>query len=308
MLTPRLVLHAGSDKAGSTTLQHVFFNNRAALKKYGLLYPETGLLIPSRHHKDLTSSVFDHDPCDDLLTTPHIPRLTIPRTSPSEFGRLLQDEIAKEGPHTVLISSEALFHVIYTPEKLVQIRDILAAYSVMVVLIVRNLADWVRSRWAHQVRFKPGFRLGPEEWTELLRDAGQLDYVARLDALSSVFGAPNVKILMYDDAKRRLLESFWQVAGLPDVDDDPLVQTRMNVWPTWLSIRAMHKLNRWGGPVSRRLHHRIPGFERGLSRTPLRALLNNVRDPFPDHQITALNGEWSKQAERLEKHMSQNYR
>jgi capsular polysaccharide export protein len=58
-MKPSLILHIGTTKTGSTSLQNFLFSNRARLLEKGILFPEAGFRvleddkIPTSGHSDL---------------------------------------------------------------------------------------------------------------------------------------------------------------------------------------------------------------------------------------------------------------
>ena len=96
----RLILHPGSPKTGTSSLQNYLYRNRADLRARGILYPETGIPaskdIAKGHHEialrlpDGTSGAKPE--LDDLLEA-------------------LARELAAAPCDTLILSSEALFGV-----------------------------------------------------------------------------------------------------------------------------------------------------------------------------------------------------
>jgi len=284
----RVVVHAGADKSGSTSIQGFFFDNRSDLCMKGILYPETGLRREIFHHKDLSTCVFDEPPTPDLIEEPHIPLLPRPDFSYHEYARQLRDECRSHKVHTVLISSEALFHPIYNEIRLSRFRALLPSSEVEIVVILRNTSDWVQSRWAHQVRHRKGFRFSPKEFTDLLRDSGQLDFDARLALLAKVFGTERLRVVFYDDVRTNLIQEFCSVAR---IQINPLLYRRAavkNVSPSWRTISCLFRANQRALLQSRRrqlcwqmtrLYRLLPMNRRGTT-------------PFPPCVVAMLEEHW----------------
>ncbi|MFN3867408.1 MAG: hypothetical protein ACK4MD_11960, partial [Demequina sp.] len=105
----KLVLHIGTPKTGTTTLQRWFAGNRAAVLAQGVWYPET---LGAENHRKLTTHARDSDRPDDSFA-----RLGI--RGPEDHARFRRDlEAAFDaeadraraaGARAALISNEHLW-------------------------------------------------------------------------------------------------------------------------------------------------------------------------------------------------------
>lgn len=175
----RLVLHIGTDKTGTTTLQNTFRRHRNELRASGVLYPTSNsdrwtqhqLLMCSATQPDRLSREFDE-----------MRELSLQELR--ERGRVwwqgVLDQIEAQRPHTVILSYEGLFEL--AAEDLVSLREHLAPTfsTIDVVVYLRHPA----SHWV--ARAQQSVKLS---WAITRPRAYKLLYRERLSAYVDVFGA-----------------------------------------------------------------------------------------------------------------------
>ena len=95
MSFPKIFVHIGYPKTGSSSLQDFFYRNRQKLSKVGILYPETGLQWHG-HHALAGLFQHEHDQLYWLMTNRKF-----------DYQAELRKEIFEKKPKTVVFSSEA---------------------------------------------------------------------------------------------------------------------------------------------------------------------------------------------------------
>jgi hypothetical protein len=135
----RIILHIGTPKTGSTTLQTFLFNHRALLQKNGIIYPYTGLYTQGssgpRHRKLTNKWHADYD----------------------RWQRLFE-EIETQKANTCIISAEGFFKY---PERADELRERFAQHDVSIVVYLRRQDRFLASVCAHRKRL--GRRVRPHE-------------------------------------------------------------------------------------------------------------------------------------------------
>ncbi|MCP9884197.1 hypothetical protein KBY97_03510 [Synechococcus sp. ATX 2A4] len=139
----RLVLHTGTTKTGSTSLQQYLFTNHAALKAQGILYPTSISTSDQPKHQWLI----------ECLARRNQAALT---SACEELGTELDEQV-----HTVVLSTEGLYNHFYdyihtAKEGLAQL---CASIDVEVVVVFRNPFDFSLSS------FKQGLINPPNSWS-----------------------------------------------------------------------------------------------------------------------------------------------
>lgn len=96
------IVHIGTNKTGTSSLQRVFYDNRAALSDFGIAYPETGIELAAHHN--LSRALKGVDPGQLNM--------------PSDWIERLHAECA--GADLCLLSSEN-FHTMQDPSRMLAV-------------------------------------------------------------------------------------------------------------------------------------------------------------------------------------------
>jgi hypothetical protein len=168
-----VILHIGTGKTGTTTIQHLMRLSRPALADVGVLYPMTP--GPVRHTKFGLSFRTD----DDLATMPAWKRMRAqdPERFRRRVQRKLRKEIAEADLPRVLFSDEALYG--FRGDLLARLRaftDELGG-QVRIVVYLRRQDDHLISYYQQQVKVGETQRL--VDWARTDRSS-TYDYAQRL--------------------------------------------------------------------------------------------------------------------------------
>jgi hypothetical protein len=209
---PRLILHAGTHKTGTTTIQSVLAANRTWLADHGLIYPEGGDIFPGNrpHHK------WSH-----ALTG-------VPAREPNKVGKYLAytDALAA-GRGTILISAEPLYRHVqgidefpacppheYWERRARYVENCAAAlrgYDVTVVIWFREKASFARSLFA-EMRRKGRVTGNFESFVEAY--ANWMDYDRHLALFRRFF--ERVEVGSFEESVRKgLAAAFFSTIGFP---------------------------------------------------------------------------------------------
>ncbi|QFU74471.1 glycosyltransferase [Halioglobus maricola] len=203
-IRPRIILHIGSTKTGSTYLQHFCDLNRAELLNRGIWFPEFGQFWQSsRPHKQAGHSEFIH---------------AAHKRDYSLRDRILAGEaITGKKIESVVLSSEAFF-LMQRPGVLL---DYFSGFDVTVVAYLRQQEEWARSQYAE---FVAGGAIGKvsdsfSDWIDQDITRSRLVYDKKLDSWARFVGRENVVVRRY--SKEYLLggdlvEDFFSSIGLED--------------------------------------------------------------------------------------------
>lgn len=206
---PRVIIHIGATKTGSTYIQHMLEKNRAALLRKGVWFPEVGLFWqPTRPrkqagHANFTRAAVKKEPA--LID--HIQR-----------GLELMDGQI----HTIVLSSEAFF----LHEAAHRLADYFAGHEVEMVVYLRRQDEWANSQYSE---FVAGGAVGRVdvpfgEWLEKENVRRRLDYSLLLRKWRDKIGLPNVHVRIFDRSQfvgGDLLSDFADATGLPQLLDLP---------------------------------------------------------------------------------------
>jgi len=154
------VIHIGSGKAGSTTIQNTFHHHREALLQAGVLVPhEDGARFPERQ---LEAAL-----CNAEL-----------RPREAEIWHSIQAQVAAANPDVLFISNEHAWMRIDGIETFAERLGSLGG-SIEILLFLREPSDYFRSTVQQMLKAAPTYR-GPKIW--------QSNQLRNLQAWHDVFG------------------------------------------------------------------------------------------------------------------------
>ncbi|MGB3408332.1 MAG: hypothetical protein WBA67_12645 [Jannaschia sp.] len=217
----RLILHIGTHKTATTSIQKFLFKNRAALAERGVLYPDYGMIDRKAHYAQLGMV--------NALSGRH-------RVYPVKAAETFFSAVRKRSADfdTTIISAEPFYrHVlndpedspVYTPEDywplrtayIAKIRDIMGEAEVVVVF--RRQADYAQSLYQEHMkttRYMGNFQTFLQEFW--------FHFVFRQQAEAWNAAFPGLRALSFD----KLLETgdvvaaFARLLGLPVQGFEPM--------------------------------------------------------------------------------------
>lgn len=231
MRRPKLYLHCGLPKTGSTALQSWFWHHRAALDRAGLVYPKDPKVVEGKHGYLIA----------ELRRNTRLPKL----------ARALRGVTVGRD---VLLSNEGLSNHFddFAPAALQTFRALTADYEVNLILLRRPQAAWIRSYYRQAV-LNPANGASPLWGTdlsfELFAQHERVQRLADIDGLAQDlqhgFGARHVHRIEFggQDLLRRVLTAL----GRPGLATTTLERTNESV-PDW-AIEVLRHIN--GVTVSR---------------------------------------------------------
>ncbi|MEM6624977.1 MAG: glycosyltransferase [Pseudomonadota bacterium] len=211
---PRLVLHVGQTKTGSTYIQHFLEQNRPALLRAGIWVPDKGLFWQkTRPHKQAGHGEMTREAV----------------TGESEIRDHIEAalSLAKGRVHTVILSSEAYF----LNARAALIPDHFKGYDVEMVGYFRRQDEWANSQYAE---FVAGGAMGRvpetfENWIDEPVTRARLDYFSFCQMWASRLGRGRVHARIYDRSRFKngdVVSDFLHILGLEDLDNLPRPSSR----------------------------------------------------------------------------------
>ncbi|WP_380054334.1 glycosyltransferase [Falsihalocynthiibacter sp. SS001] len=206
---PRVIVHIGATKTGSTFIQHMLEKNRPALLRAGVWFPEIGLFWQkNRPHKQAGHS---------SLTRSALKNLPEFREYVEAGLALMQGNI-----HTIIVSSEAFFLHKHAPA----IADYFEGYPLEMIAYLRRQDEWANAQYCE---FAAGGAVGRvdvafDEWLNKPETKELLDYRIPLDAWSRKIGRENVKVRVFEKAQLHgndLVSDFAEATKLPELASMP---------------------------------------------------------------------------------------
>jgi hypothetical protein len=168
-----LIVHIGTGKAGSSSIQAYLHENRERLGELGLLYPKT----PGAPRHARVGLFLKSDAQLERSPAWYKQKLSDPTRFRRRFRRRLFSEIEGSGLSRVLLSDEILFHLDARAVRRMRRLTDQMAKSLRLVVYLRRQDDHLVSRYQQGV--KTGMVLRLSEWAQ--RDMSYLyDYHANL--------------------------------------------------------------------------------------------------------------------------------
>ncbi|KUG28817.1 hypothetical protein ASZ90_001303 [hydrocarbon metagenome] len=181
---PRILLHIGATKTGSTFLQAFMETNRAELLRRGIWYPEFGIFKQAgREYKQAGHS--------------HLMGQAISGNF-EFFQRILQGLEELPCPvRTIVFSSEAFFLNPNAPEAL---PSYLTGFELSMIVYLRRQDEWANSQYCEFVGGGAVSKtaLAPEEWLESPAAKRYLDYQALLYQWEQAIGKDRVIVRPFE--------------------------------------------------------------------------------------------------------------
>lgn len=228
---PQTILHVGTEKAGSTSLQNFFDAQRAALRERGVLFPASVFTRKVAGQPERTSG--------------HLQLLR-----DLEAGDISGFETERKStPHeTLLLSAENIFHYENDDSLALLGRELEGGDGLTLVAVLRRQDAWLASYYAESIqggwnRETRSF----DRFAEALLASGKLDYAAHLERMRRLLKPDRVIVIDYDAARRApggLLGAFVAATGLPFAPDE-LSQARRSHVTRYLpeALEAHRRLN-----------------------------------------------------------------
>ncbi len=200
---PRLILHIGTMKTGSSAIQRFFARNRAVLPAFGLHYPRAtgpeGEVLSK--HNDLVEALRS-----EAGGTPHL------HYGPSADVVARYLEVARSRRVT-LLSAEGLAAL--GPQAAQAFKGVGERFDLRVVVYLRRQDEWALSTYREHVMNPDIAEARPfAAWLASSEIRAQMNYDALLTAWMHVVGEGAIRVLRYPQ-EMPVLPAFLKAADLP---------------------------------------------------------------------------------------------
>jgi hypothetical protein len=281
MEKPRLYIHIGYHKTGTSILQKFLFLNRQILFDNGVLYPSTGL--SGDGHAPLALSLNNiHHKYISIITkysktqNPSDPYTLRADQSAANLYTNLHEEIIKSKHSTIVISSECF--VEWLDPELVKCRFNLGLLDIKIIVYLRRQDNWLQSVY-NQLCKDPYFRFTGNIYE--LPQIEQLDYYKCIESWAQVFGKRNIIVRPYEKRQltHGLFADFLRIIGLSLTPDYYIPNTLTEGNPSLDNellafIRVCNEI-----PMTQEEHMKLLKALESLSTT------NKTENTFLDHYL-----------------------
>ncbi len=227
-----ILLHIGTEKTGTTALQHWLHRNARTLwRRHRILYPRQRRLAQGCAHHPLSAALLPPQSRDFLSGAGEARAIQLY----AELDQLIR----RSGARQVVLSAEHLSSRL-DADGIQRLRAMLHGHDVRVVAYVRWQDEMAISH------FSTALRCGQREWfNHAAIERGHRSYHPWRMASdwAAIFGQANVDIRSYRDASRQGLERDF--SGLLDIDADDTLGgiERRNTGMSLDEARLLHQLN-----------------------------------------------------------------
>lgn len=212
---PRLILHIGASKTGSTALQHTLEMNRPKLLRNGIWYPEVGLFWQEgRPHKQAGHALFT----PAAVNSKDYLKKYLYSGSQTLGGKI----------NTIILSSEAFF----LQQQSHKIANYLSDFPCEVIFYVRRQDEWVNSQYCEYVGGGAVGRVSEpiDEWVETLKIQSLMDYRTTLERFSKVVPKDMIKVRVFEKSQLvdgDVIADFAVATDLPMLNELPRINTKL---------------------------------------------------------------------------------
>ena len=212
-----LILHIGTIKTGTTSIQHFLNINRRLLSSNGFYYPNS---IGSHNHQKLAFACMDDHKTNQYL---EIHKLTERHKRDSWKEEILQNfdtELGSLGKNigSVIISSEHFIFHLTNEDELKELYNLLKKrFSQIKVIVYLRRQDMLMI--SHYSTICKAGKVKTEILSHRKKVPSTFNYNNLLRKWSSVFGKLNIQVEIYDPetfVDNNVIYNFIQQCGLPD--------------------------------------------------------------------------------------------
>lgn len=207
-MAPRLIIHIGMHKTGSSSIQRFLSRNRIALRAFGVLYPPSRGADGRRQSKH--NALFTAISHEADTGRPH------PQLGPSaDIVRALGDRIAASGAGAAVLSAEGLSGE--RPDFAQALAPLADRFEARIVVFLRRPDLWVESFYRQMVMSEEVREARPlSAFLEAPETLAHLDYERILGWWADRFGAAALRVGRFAPERDRRPPTtlFLKAAGL----------------------------------------------------------------------------------------------
>lgn len=297
----RVIVHIGTEKTGTTTIQKLLYRNRETLAKRGFHVLRCAGRL---NHRALPSYCMRENRRDDYLRNRLVNKPETRESFRKTLREAFSDEIASldNHLHTVLISSEHFHSLLVHPDELEILRELLQSCfsDIRILVYLREQVDTALSRYSTAI--KAGRTQDLETFLQSCSaKSGFYNHDVTLATWEQVFGREQIEAALF--SRQDFVEQDLVTDFLSRIDPDLLGALDTDV------ETENESLNSLGQTVGRAINLAFPVFEDGIGANPLRARLmdDNYRhfrgrgEPIDQAQRDALSKQFQAANEAVRK-------
>jgi hypothetical protein len=197
----RIVIHIGTEKTATTTLQHTFLNNKQLMGEYGIYYSES---MGSGNSRQLVAACMGHAKIDDWIRKHQMSDSNERQRFSDRLQTKFFEEIANvpKDCDTVLVSSEQFHSRLSDASELKILRKFLQGFfeKIDIVVYLRLQSSLLQSKYTTYLR--SGGNISFNQFKlECAPDNLYYNYANMLSLWANEFGRENIKVREFDSSK-----------------------------------------------------------------------------------------------------------
>ena len=303
MVQPRLVLHIGTEKTGTTSIQNFSYTNRKLLQeKYSILYPaEIGNQFG---HTKIALLGYENSRNDDLTIANYNDSVERHKTRESWIQHL-KTVVHESFCHTVFLSSEFFQSRLASTEDLVRLKNVLEPLfsKIEVVMYVRSPLNTALSLMSEAIKHgSTNLGLLPSDNIYINRIC---NHKLTCQMWSSVFCDANLVVKSFQKEylyKGSVVDDIFYLIGLPDLSRQGLIVP--GVENESLSLEGMYILSMLNKFIPKLVEGKInptrqdlsayisARFSSGSTYYPSGEEINSFKQKFFDSQQWIADNFW----------------
>ena len=243
-LTRKLIIHIGTEKTGTSSIQTFLRDHRRHLMGQKVLYPRAP---GDLNHTRLSAYAMDDERREDVHFSTGVRTDDDLKRFRVRLHRKLRAEIARRSPDCVVVSDEHFHSRLRSTRELERLRDLLEplAQTIEVVVYLRRQDEMAASAYASHLKF--GSCLPPiDAYLEGVEgDDAYYQLEALVDRWRGVFGRDQVTARVFERARLHdgdVLEDFLQICGI-DAGDDWNRPGRINGALEYQALEYLRRFN-----------------------------------------------------------------
>lgn len=233
-MTEQVVLHVGTHKTGSTSLQHFFRDHDDTLMAAAGAHYPPGLVLPASHAELPLLAIRAERTWPARLRFPETERRAWLAMAEAHMSSVVRTTSQR----TLVLSHEDLSYLRFDDEHK-RLRELLGGLPVKVIVFLRDKAAFLHSYRAQLEG--TGFSLSsdPSSFAYVEDDSWLVDHDALVGGYQRSFGATNVEVVDYDATMERdgsVIPVFAEQLGIPRSALPSLDAYRLNRTGTHLRL------------------------------------------------------------------------
>lgn len=292
-----LIVHIGTPKTGTTTIQEVLFRNKDALQSKGFHFLQCA---GPKNNRALPAYCVNDEKDDNFFIRRRIVSVEEKSRFRGEFRAKLSEELSSLGAdiHTVIMSSEQFSERLTSGREIRRFYDLVSPFfsSVRILCWLREQCEMASSYYSTALRSGDTHRF--EDYIEECRpDSTPYNYYKMLNRWSAVFGAGSVSVRVF--SRNAFVDEDFVYDFLASVSPDlinvidknvvlqnasmsafgqRLVLSLNRLWPKYTD--GEHKTLSENAPLRRRLVRKIEVLFPGRGFTPSASEYQRIYDSF----------------------------